>query len=234
MRSREILRNAAKAVAPGGRLVYSTCTYNLEENERVILDFLEHNPDFEITDTGFDFGEPGFEGLSLARRIFIKNGGEGHFVCALSRGDGSVGRQKPFKGNDKTEFLDNILSLPLKFHSGNGFTVIEHEGTKYAVHNNMPNPDGVRIMRAGVKLGAQVSKVFKPDHHLFTSTDLSCIHHTDVDFECANRFMRGQELNIGHDLSGYCAVCFEGLAIGFGKASGGTLKNHYPKGLRIQ
>lgn len=86
-RSRTILSNAARTLKKGGRLIYSTCTYNLEENEMVILDFLENNPDFELADTGLNIGENGFLGLNRAKRIFIKNGGEGHFVCALKRRD---------------------------------------------------------------------------------------------------------------------------------------------------
>jgi NOL1/NOP2/fmu family ribosome biogenesis protein len=34
------------------------------------------------------------------------------------------------------------------------------------------------------------------------------------------------------DIKGYCAVCVNGITLGFGKASNGRLKNKYPKGLR--
>jgi len=84
-RSLEVLTNASKALKQGGRLVYSTCTYNLEENEKTILEFLKNNPDFTVVDTGLDFGQKGLLGLDKARRITIADGGEGHFVCALER-----------------------------------------------------------------------------------------------------------------------------------------------------
>jgi 16S rRNA (cytosine967-C5)-methyltransferase len=45
-----ILDQAAAAVKPGGRLVYSTCTLEPEENQEQIQSFLERHPEFELTD----------------------------------------------------------------------------------------------------------------------------------------------------------------------------------------
>lgn len=45
---REILKNAAKLVKPGGALVYSTCTIEPEENTEQVAWFLEHFPNFEL------------------------------------------------------------------------------------------------------------------------------------------------------------------------------------------
>ena len=42
-----------------------------------------------------------------------------------------------------------------------------------------------------------------------------------------------QTLSVEESLKGYCAVTCHGLALGFGKAVSGTLKNHLPKGLRV-
>lgn len=49
-RQAEILDRAAELVRPGGRLVYSTCTFNRNENEESILNFLERHPEFETED----------------------------------------------------------------------------------------------------------------------------------------------------------------------------------------
>ena len=234
-RSRTILSNAARTLKKGGRLIYSTCTYNLEENEMVILDFLENNPDFELADTGLNIGENGFLGLNRAKRIFIKNGGEGHFVCALKRRDPPrcTSRVQSFNITDKTDFLDGIILDKLRFYKDHDFGIIEHEGTKYAVHKKLPKPDGVRIMRAGVKLGAFVSKTFKPDHHLFMAAHPSVFQNFEADMDTAEKFLRGEPLSAPDRLKGYVAVTFEGLALGFGKASGGIIKNHLPHGLRL-
>ncbi len=45
---KSILKNAARYVKPGGRLVYSTCTLNPAENEEVVRDFLENSEEFSL------------------------------------------------------------------------------------------------------------------------------------------------------------------------------------------
>ena len=47
-RQSEILDNAAEMLVPGGKIVYSTCTFSPEENEQVIASFLEQHPEFEL------------------------------------------------------------------------------------------------------------------------------------------------------------------------------------------
>ncbi len=235
-RSLEVLTNASRTLKRGGRLVYSTCTYNLEENEKTVLQFLQNNPDFAVVDTGLDFGSPGLLGLDKARRITIADGGEGHFVCALERtGDASFKKVKPFKLKYNFSLLDGISDNPPSFLSGNTrYGILEFGDSFFALPDFMPNPQGVRIMRAGAKLGTIVSKTFKPDHHFFMSADPTCLKYTtEVSESEAYAFYKGEPLLVGADLRGYCAVMFNDICIGFGKASGGVLKNHLPKGLRI-
>lgn len=49
-RQKEILRNAAEVVKPGGRLVYSTCSVEREENEEVVEWFLAHHDRFRLVE----------------------------------------------------------------------------------------------------------------------------------------------------------------------------------------
>ena len=48
LRQSGILEQAAALVRPGGRLAYSTCTFNPEENEGTIARFLDAHPEFEL------------------------------------------------------------------------------------------------------------------------------------------------------------------------------------------
>ena len=92
---RDILRNAARMVSPGGRLVYSTCTFNPEENERMVAEFLDVNVDFEIVPLdheklGVSKARPewadGRKELSGAARIFPHLAeGEGHFAALMKK-----------------------------------------------------------------------------------------------------------------------------------------------------
>ncbi|OBZ12915.1 RsmB/NOP family class I SAM-dependent RNA methyltransferase [Bacillus sp. FJAT-26390] len=53
---RDILRHAAAMLAPGGRIVYSTCTFSPEENERQIALFLAEHADFNVEAVPLDYG----------------------------------------------------------------------------------------------------------------------------------------------------------------------------------
>ena len=106
-RQTQLLDAAALAVRPGGRLVYSTCTFAPEENELQVMRFLNDHPDFVPEEGGAAFGRPGLpperlygfdDGKELVngarytpdacRRIFPGDGGEGHFIALLRKRDG--------------------------------------------------------------------------------------------------------------------------------------------------
>ena len=48
------------------------------------------------------------------------------------------------------------------------------------------------------------------------------------------KYLAGDEIPQSFAGNGFCAVLYKGAPIGGGKASGGMIKNHYPKGLRIR
>ncbi len=81
----DILTAASEYVKDGGLLVYSTCTVNIEENEKVIERFLAENPDF----SGDAFPEKmgGFFCGKYMTAIFTKEfGGDGFFICRMRKG----------------------------------------------------------------------------------------------------------------------------------------------------
>lgn len=53
----------------------------------------------------------------------------------------------------------------------------------------------------------------------------------ELTMEEAVRYIRGESISCGQE-KGWMLLLYEGYPIGFGKASGGQIKNHYPKGLR--
>lgn len=74
---------------------------------------------------------------------------------------------------------------------------------------------------------------FSPSHGLYVAS-VPDMHKNLLDLDCNSeeirRFLHGEV--IGCEFSGYTAVAVNGIIVGFGKASNGQLKNHYPKGLR--
>ncbi len=91
----QILDCAAAALAPGGQLVYSTCTFAPEEDEAQVAAFLQRHPEFALADVlgnvDYTFGSAGEENrtgglpldVSKVRRIWPCQGGEGHFMARL-------------------------------------------------------------------------------------------------------------------------------------------------------
>ncbi len=103
---RDILKSAAAMLCPGGRLVYSTCTFSPEENEGMIAEFLIEHPDFYVVPVdhsgSFSPGETDWmagqgnvkEQLAGTARLWPhKVRGEGHFMAVLQR-NGELDRRK--------------------------------------------------------------------------------------------------------------------------------------------
>ena len=132
-RQQEILENAAMMLKPGGRLVYSTCTFAPEEDEQAIGRFLEAHPEFALEETpdypGLSHGVPAWgagvtDGIEKTVRIWPhRTEGEGHYA-ALLRKTGepeSVKRKYPASMKDKKllavyeDFCKEIFIEPKKW-----------------------------------------------------------------------------------------------------------------------
>ena len=85
MLQKRILASGIKALKPGGRLVYSTCTYSVEENEEVIAWGLKHFPEISLEPIKLNIENkiPGFLGLSDCVRILPTDLFDGFFVASL-------------------------------------------------------------------------------------------------------------------------------------------------------
>lgn len=238
-RQRSILNSAAGALRPGGVLVYSTCTFSKEENEEVITAFIKEHPEFELVDAGADFGRPA---LTKARRILPMDGGEGHFAARLIKNGGEEtavplsNYDSPFSGKNKP-LEEAVYALYDELFTERMF------GTRFALLNDrlfllpdgLPALSGLHVLRAGVLFGEIKKNRVEPGHALFMAAKPQlCRNKTELslDGEEITRYLRGEEIPAPGSRKGYTAVCVEGLTTGFGKCSGGVLKNKYPKGLR--
>ena len=217
-RQKKILESAAKLVTPGGMLVYSTCTFSEEEDERNVEWFVREFPQFEL--------------LSQRKIYPHREKGEGHFAALFRRCDGEKVRfkaWKPFADKKNVaswkEFEREFLKKPL---CGEFLTLGKNI---CLVPAELFSLDGLRVLRAGLLLGENAGKRFEPAHALAMGADRNNLTKiADLDDEQILRYLHGEELP-PRDLQGWCVAAYHGYPIGLAK-NAGALKNHYPKGLR--
>lgn len=222
-----ILGHAAAMLRPGGLLAYSTCTFNTIENEGVVLDFLERNPDFRpqaFTLPGLPQAESGF--LRLWPHLIQ---GEGHFIALLRREDGPKAAIRPYP-NEKHPLLLAVQAALGDWVQGPAWADAVLRDSAVMLPLGCPDMAGLKVLRLGLHLGGLAGKTPRPDHALALA--MKARRQIEINEEEAGRFRAGEVLSIPETLSGFAATLYLGWQLGWGKAGQGVLKNHYPKGLR--
>jgi len=275
----EILDAAAAALAPGGELVYSTCTFAPEEDEAQVGAFLARHPEFTLLPVlqhaAAAFGHPGeanrcgehpFD-VSLVRRIWPCDGGEGHFIarlrkagepsphppaeqnswlaaqCAAAKGEKGGKKQKPgrgapAKGGKAAAQSEAAVRGAWQQFAAEYFPALADRPAAVrgeSIYLPVAFPAvNLHILRCGVFAGQVKNGRFVPEHHLFTAFGQLCQNREELTLADPRtaEYLRGGEIDSRTAQNGWCCVMVDGFALGGGKASGGRVKNHYPKGLR--
>lgn len=251
-RQRDILACAVNMLCPGGVLVYSTCTFAPAEDEDMIRWLLDKYPDLTLQpiDTaalGISDGE-----ISGTGRIYPhRQRGEGHFVARLMKGGIRLPRQSAVRvSGDSSGKRDKKGKKKMKdaaptdaWASCEAFAKqylrCELNGCRqmfgdqlYLVPQEMPDLRGMKVLRPGLHLGTDKKNRFEPSHALalaLRADQVSQVCETDE----PEQYLRGMTLSCDPALDGWVLVTYQGMPLGWGKASRGVVKNHYPKGLRI-
>lgn len=215
VRERAILNNAAMAVKPGGRLVYSTCSFSPAEDEETAALFLKEHPDFLLEQT---------------EKLYPHtSNGEGQYMACFIR-KGECVPSKPLAGKNAPcasweafrkgcpEVSGRILRLP--------------DGRVFSLPLLPFSLDGLKVLRAGLLLGEDKGTRFIPSHALAMAAPVSPLLRTEpLDEQEAVRYLFGETIPRTSE-KGWCVVTFRGYALGLAKSDGSILKNHYPNGLR--
>jgi len=226
-RQREILHSGARLLKPGGRLVYSTCTFAPEENEQAIETFLADHPEFEREPVAAPWFTPAGEG---AFRLWPhKLLGEGHFAAVLRKTGGEEGDAPLIYGGKLTKEWENFAK-ELKIELPDGKAVL-FGSSLYWVPVQMPDIRRIKVVRPGLELGEIKKNRFEPAHALaLWLKKCENIQDFPAQSQEIRAFMEGQV--IPGTVHGWCLITADGYSIGWGKGDGKTIKNHYPKGLR--
>ena len=252
-RQKEILEIAEKLVASDGKLVYSTCTFNEQEDEHIV-EWLLKEFDFELEDVSDEIkAETLPSNLSngigeRARKFFpFKSKGEGQFVAVLKKHaepeKSSLYSKKHGKcivqiGQSENKLVLEFSNSALKenFSWKNLFVVGDNIFlAPKAFDGDMRTAlESLKFVLVGVKIGSIQKNRFEPNHNLFMSCQDLFKVQIELNDEELKKYLHGEEV-VKPEVKekGYAVVTRNGYAIGGVKVSNGRLKNLYPRGLRI-
>ncbi len=226
-RQAEILRSGAKLVMPGGRLVYSTCTFAPEENEQAVALFLSEHPDFVPETVDAPWFSPGENGTF--RLWPHKLLGEGHFAAVLRRRGGQE-PETPLCAGEKLPKVWQEFAREMEISLPEGKAVMFGQSLYWAPEE-MPEIRGVKVVRPGLELGEVKKDRFQPAHALALYLNTAAqVADLPWDSKEITDYLHG--LTVSAAQKGWTLVRVDGYSIGWGKGDGTVLKNHYPKGLR--
>lgn len=257
-RQRRIMADGAETVRPGGRLIYSTCTFSTEENEENVLWFLRTHPDFTAEAVPSEVAERTVSGVvaedtplgaeiaRLARRAYPHMGaGEGQFMFRFRRASSEEMVAPAARISRKGERREDVRVLTREerqvwetFLHGAGIdadalpTPVIFKGGVSLLDASVRTPCEITYAR-GVLAGQIEKGRFCPAHFFFSAYGAlfaSRLALTAEDPRLA-AYIRGE--TVPCDLAdGWAVVTVEGAPLGGVKVVAGVAKNHYPKGLR--
>lgn len=245
-RQDDILEYAQSMLKPGGRLVYSTCTFSPEENEGTISRFLEKYPQFEIEQVEV------YEGFSQGRADWVENTasnieqtiriwphlvkGEGHYIAVLKKKDGDEAPRIKYP----KQKLDPKMMKAYQDFAGETLNImpfgyfLAFNDQLYGLPEEVPTLEKLKVLRPGLHLGTFKKNRFEPSHALalaLRKDEAKSVSNLSADSDEIISYLKGEVLQASGP-KGWHLITVDGYSIGWGKLAGNMMKNHYPKGLR--
>lgn len=248
---KEITDQAVRMLAPGGLLLYSTCTFSRCEDEEIICHILENHQEMELIRLPLFEGASGGTGLDGCIRLFPhKIKGEGHFISLLRKNGG--GAERTAAGSRErsrtepqgkkapalpTELTDFLALMNREFDDSR--IMIKNDSVYYLPENFVPAKE-LRYLRTGLLLGELKNKRFEPGQALAMTLHAEEFRQTiswKKEDDRVIRYLKGETISLTPEegpVKGWCLVCVDGYPLGFAKGTGMALKNKYYPGWRWQ
>lgn len=232
VRQKHIADCAVGMLKKGGRMVYSTCTFARCENEDVVRYITNTYPEMRTVNAQADGTSDGYDTYGHTKRIFPhKAKGEGHFVAVLEKTGETAEKPQSVKAgaipSEYAEFCARYLKSPPEGE-------ILRFGDRLYLMPVSFDIDKIKVVRVGLELGEIRKGRFIPSNALalaLKKEDFTFTADFDAESDEIKKYMHGETLS--GDIDGWCAVLADGYPLGWAKGTGGVLKNHYPKHLRI-
>ena len=233
---KRIMDSAVRMLKPGGRLLYSTCTFSVKEDEEIIEYILNKNADMTLLPLKHPSFEPGvIKGLENCARLYPhKLEGEGHFMALLQKSGASskapVNKQ-PFRCaiEPVNEFLKNVTK------DFSGFeTRLLNDKVLFVPVTDI-DFDSIRVLRSGLFAGTVKKNSFEPSQQLamfLKKEELNQTIDLKADDIMTEKYLRGETIRIESPYKGWVLVTADGYPLGFGKITNGFIKNKIDPGWR--
>jgi len=240
-RQREILSSVWDTLKTDGILVYSTCTYNREENEEnvqwiceelgaeVLTINLAGNTNITSSDNGYRFYPH-------------KTKGEGFFLSVLRKNSLVHGNIKNKKDDKKgIKFVTNQNIKTFKLQEPERWAIVPENNLIKAYDKDLLAEfltinKLLKCMHSGIQLGEMKGSDFIPATSIALSKklDKTSVEMIDVDYETAIAFLRKDAIFLPDAGRGYLLISFKGMPLGWVKNMGNRCNNLYPQEWRIR
>ena len=229
---KELLDKAVNLLKPGGELVYSTCTFDPQEDEEVVQSVLNNYPDLHLQtiEKNAAFSE-GLKGLSECVRLYPhKIQGEGHFVALLKK-EGT--REHQSSELPIVEVEEEVLrQIDPSFFKG----YLKRIDDRLLLEKSSMAFQSIRMISSGLLLGRYKGNSFEPSQALalaLQKEQFDQVIDLDDHDERVIRYLRGETINCSeYSYKGWVLVCCDGYPLGFGKIDNQLFKNKYDRNWR--
>jgi 16S rRNA C967 or C1407 C5-methylase (RsmB/RsmF family)/NOL1/NOP2/fmu family ribosome biogenesis protein len=243
-RQQRIVADVMPALKKNGVLIYSTCSYSMEEDEDIVdwvvsqlsvvsckLSVSEY-PGIVETKTGN--GGYGY-------RFFPdKIKGEGFFMACFKKTEGEESVEVAEKVKNKAETgTKKELEIIERWVKIKDHQLIKHKNTVYAWPGSLANDmnallSKLKVIYSGFRAGELVRDKFIPDHALAMSGLVAgSTGRIELNYEQAIQYLQRKDLEIDAQQKGWHVVNYRGHSLGWINVLPNRINNYYPKELRI-
>jgi 16S rRNA C967 or C1407 C5-methylase (RsmB/RsmF family)/NOL1/NOP2/fmu family ribosome biogenesis protein len=246
-RQKKILANIEKTLAANGVLLYSTCTYNAQENIENVA-WLMQNAGYEaitITDLS-QFGAVTItkDDATGYQCYPHKVKGEGFFFALLRKQNEPLEKAflpKKFKNLEKISKQQNDILKPFFSKNVDIECFMKKNGVIVALPSAMLDDamlleNSLQRIGVGVEVGEIKGKDFVPSQALALSRWVAeDFAHVELSLEQALQYLRREPFSLDEQAQkGWSLMRYEGLNLGWAKLLPNRLNNYYPQEWRIR